>query len=342
MSTQNTQYAALGQGQPLTTQTSAKPALEAADEVLMRVRAVAINPADYKMVGQGQRGAVWPLVPGLDGAGVVEAVGADVRRFAVGDRVLAMFSPAANRTASFQTHAVLREQKVARIPDAWSFEEAAGLATCYMTAVVGLGLGLAMPLPFLTDSSPNTFQPSSVLVVGGSSALGAATLQLLRLALPPSTVILATSSPKHHSHLVSALGATAALDRNSPELAAQARAACPGGRGVDAIIDAVGGASDTVFDALDPAGPRRYAQVWTGGPEIVAPAGIDSVLFRGRDLPRVYGAADPMPALQRLLEQGAYKLPLPISVVGHGLDGLQRGLELMRRGVSGEKLVVTL
>ena len=49
-----------------------------------------------------------------------------------------------------------------------------------------------------------------------------------------------------------------------------------------------------------------------------------------------------MLALQELLKAGKYKLPLPVRQVGSGIDGLEEGLQLMREGVSGEKLVVLL
>ncbi|KAK9317525.1 hypothetical protein V1524DRAFT_423220 [Lipomyces starkeyi] len=51
---------------------------------MIRLKAIAINPAVCKMIGQGHRVASWPLVPGLDGAGVVEAVGDNVKNFAFG------------------------------------------------------------------------------------------------------------------------------------------------------------------------------------------------------------------------------------------------------------------
>jgi threonine dehydrogenase-like Zn-dependent dehydrogenase len=212
-----------------------------------------------------------------------------------------------------------------------------------MTGVISLGIGLKTPLPFLQDGPTTGFKPSSVLILGGSSAVGAATIQLLRLAVPDCT-ILATSSPKNHSHLTDTLGANGAFDRNSASLVRDVRLASPGSRGVDAIIDAVGAGSTQrhVFEAFDPNGPKRYAQVWTGDEEIEVPSGVDSVMFMGRDLPQLQGGKNIMLALQTLLEEEKYKLPLPVHKVGEGFDMLGKGLELMRKGVSGEKLVVTV
>jgi len=307
---------------------------------MVRLKAIAINPADCKMIDQGLRITSWPLVPGMDGAGVVEAVGHDVTRVAAGDEVVAMFTPG-DRGGSFQDLAVVSEMMVAKKPGTWSFEDAASLGVCYFTAVTALAVGLGTPLPFLKDGPTTGIVPSSVLILGGSSALGAATIRLLRIAVP-DCMILATSSPKHHRYILDVLGAQEAFDRNSAALVMDIKSASPRGQGVDAIIDTVGaGATENhIFEAFDSSGPKRYAQVWTGDEEIEAPSGVDSVMFRARDASQLQGGGNIMLALETLLKEGKYKLPLPVHKVGRGFDGLQKGLELMRRGVSGEKLVV--
>lgn len=181
------------------------------------------------------------------------------------------------------------------------------------------------------------------MVLGGSSALGAATIQLLRLAVPECK-IFTTSSPKHHKHLTDNLGADVAFDRSSASLVAEVKSASPSTRGVEAIFDAVGAGSSErhIFDSLDPEGSKTYAQVWTGDDEIEAPEGVNSILFRGRDVPKLQGNENIMQALQDLLAEGKYKLPLPVHHFGDGIDGLEKGLSLMRHGVSGEKLMVTI
>ncbi|KAI9832426.1 MAG: hypothetical protein M1819_004415 [Sarea resinae] len=380
MASKITRYVVMGKGSPLVAIPAAKPTTLEPTEVMIRLKAIAINPADWKMIDQGHRVTSWPVVPGLDGAGIVEAVGDNVKSFVSGDEVLAMFG-AGDRGGSYQDFAVVQETMVAKIPRTWSFEEAATLGcvihcslhlcqaillclaplffsreftcvglkpflvfrVCYATGVVALGVGLKTPLPFLKDGPTTGFQPSSVLILGGSSALGAAVIQLLRLAVP-NCMIMATSSPKHHSHITNALGANGAFDRNSASLITEVRSASPGSRGVDAIIDLVGAGSTQrhIFEAFDPDGPKRYAQVWTGDEEIEAPSGVDSVMFMCRELSQLQGSKNVMLALQTLLQDGRYKLPLPVRKVGAGLDGLEEGLQLMRKGVSGEKLVVTI
>lgn len=124
MASLNTKYLAREIGAPLVAATIAKPTIAEPTEVLIRVKAIEINPADVKMVDQGHRTTSWPLVPGLNGAGIVEAVGNQVENVAVGDEVSALFTPG-DRSASSQNFAVVQEAKVAKKLVTWSLEDAA-------------------------------------------------------------------------------------------------------------------------------------------------------------------------------------------------------------------------
>jgi len=78
------------------------------------------------MIDDGHRVASWPLVAGLDGAGVIEDIGDKVKKFAVGDEVLALFTPG-DRGGSFQKFTVVQESVVVKKPPTWFFEDAATL-----------------------------------------------------------------------------------------------------------------------------------------------------------------------------------------------------------------------
>lgn len=132
---------------------------------------------------------------------------------------------------------------------------------CYLTAATAIVLGLHVLLPPI--DATNSHSPQSVLVLGGSSAVGAAAIQLLRLVLS-TAAIFTTSSPKHHSHLIS-LGATRCFAR---EDVSDVKAMTPSGEGVDAILDAVGAAASdpSVYDAreeLDRRSIPKFGQVRT-------------------------------------------------------------------------------
>ncbi|KAG9251015.1 chaperonin 10-like protein [Emericellopsis atlantica] len=340
MAAQNTKFLIRALGGPLEAATAPLPRLTSPTQVLINIRAVGLNPADHKMITAGHRVASYPMTPGLDGSGVVQQVGDEVENVQVGDEVMGCFVTG-DVGASFQAYAFVDSWRVGRKPVALSFEEAASLGVSYMTAVMGLSIGLTAPVPFLHHGPTGILRSGSVLVLGGSSALGAASIQLLKLSLPECR-ILTTVSPRHKP-LVEGLGVDAVINRSSTTIAQDVKSATEG-RGVDAILDAVGaGASQRdIFDAFNLNGPRRYAQVWTGDEEIGVPDGVNSITFRSRDVGTLQGGHSIMSALERLLEEGRYKLPLPVRVVGKGLEGIEAGIELIGKGVSGEKLVVTL
>jgi len=126
MATNNTKYLVKEKGGSLIPTTSSKPTISQPNEVMIRMKAIAINPADAKMIDFGGRVTSWPFVPGLDGAGIVEEVGPEVKKVAVGDEVLALFA-AEDRGGSYQNFAVVPERNVAKKPATWSFEDAASL-----------------------------------------------------------------------------------------------------------------------------------------------------------------------------------------------------------------------
>lgn len=165
-------------------------------------------------------------------------------------------------------------------------------------------------------------------------------IQLLRKAYP-SLPILTTSSEKHHARLAD-LGATYAADYKSPSVVTDIKAASPAAAGVDVIIDCVSaGASQTdICDVLDSSGPKRYASVVTGVP-VEVPEGVSKSDVMAYDMFGAKGGKQLIPSLTCLVEEGTYRVPLPVRVVGHGLEELPRALDEVK-SVSGEKVVLTL
>ena len=211
---------------------------------------------------------------------------------------------------------------------------------CFVTAVCAIVNSLKIPLPFLQAMSIEGQPPSSILVLGGSSATGAAAIQLLRKAyslLP----ILTTSSVKHHPRLKD-LGATYTIDYNSPSVVADIKATSPGAAGVDVIIDCVSaGVSQTdITNVLDPTGSKRYAAVVTGAP-VPLSEGVNKVDVSAWSVFDMQGSKQLIPSLTKLVEEGTYRVPLPVRVVGHGLEELPIVLDEVKT-VSGEKVIVTL
>jgi NADPH:quinone reductase-like Zn-dependent oxidoreductase len=212
---------------------------------------------------------------------------------------------------------------------------------CYCTAASAIYYYLQIPLPYLPGGATTGADPKSILVLGGSSGVGAAAIQILRLSLP-SAEILTTSSPKHHGYL-SSLGASQAFDRTSPTLIADIKAATPEGKGVDMILDAVSSSASQpdIFDTLRADGLKEYAEVFTGTPTHVHEGVKRHVVF-GRKLFDTQGGENVMPALAELLRKGDYKIPIKVKTVGRGFETIAPGLEELKKGVSLTKLVVTV
>ncbi|OCK73858.1 putative quinone oxidoreductase [Lepidopterella palustris CBS 459.81] len=319
-----------------------KPTL-APGEVLIRQRVIAFNLVDVKQRDLGVLVPRWPHVLGIEGAGIIESVGSDVRDLQPGDEVAGVQGGGAHDVSwggAFQERVAVPAPFVAKKPKNISLKEAASLPVGFITAVSAIVNSLKIPLPFLHGTSTEGQPPSSILVLGGSSATGAAAIQLLRKAYP-SLPILATSSAKHHARL-NDLGATSVVDYKSPSVVADIKATSPGAAGVDVIIDCVSaGASQTdISDVLDSARSKSYAAIITSVP-VPVPEGVNKLDVSGWSIVDMQGGMQLIPSLTKLVEEGTYRVPLPVRVVGHGLEELPNVLDEVK-SVSGEKVVVTL
>jgi NADPH2:quinone reductase len=110
--------------------------IPAADQVLVRIRAAGVNPVDaYIRTGTYARKPSLPYTPGSDGAGDVEAVGADVRHFAVGDRVyIAGFGGYQAGVGTYAERAVCMPAQIYRLPERTSYGQGAAIGVPYATA----------------------------------------------------------------------------------------------------------------------------------------------------------------------------------------------------------------
>ncbi|KAL9112836.1 MAG: hypothetical protein Q9227_002913 [Pyrenula ochraceoflavens] len=290
----------------------------------IRTHTIGLNPLDAKRLYHPSLfpHSSYPAVLGVDGAGVVEAAGEEVKRFRPGDEVFAL-----GRMEEGTFQEVFEVQG----------EEGVG------TKPRGMGWGEAASLPITDGNTGNSPLPKSVLVIGGSSAIGASAIQLLRLALGPTVTIIATASATHHAHLRS-LGATACLERAAQADGKALRAVTPGEFGVDAILDAVGAAVEQpeIFGALKEGGLKMYAAPVTGREELKAPEGVRTKRVFGRAVFGMEGGKGAMQWLAQMLEDGIFKVPCAVEVAGKGLEGIEKGLRMLMEGVSGKKLVVSM
>ena len=110
------------------------------------------------------------------------------------------------------------------------------------------------------------------------------------------------------------------------------------------VVDAVGSGATRpdIFDTLRAAGPKEYAEVLIGA-QIQCPEGVKRHVVLGRKIFETQGGGNAMSALADLISQGKYKIPFQaVKRVESGLEAIGPGLDELKRGVSGTKLVVTI
>jgi NADPH2:quinone reductase len=193
------------------------------NEVLVRVRAAALNRADLGVVAGHRHGSIGGpgAIPGLEWAGEVVEAGAEVEGFRPGDRVMCAGS------GGYAEYAVTDGGSATPIPEGMSFETATTLPLALRT----------MHDAIVTQAR---LQPGeSILIQGASSGVGLMGLQIARR-LGAAVVIGTSTNPERRARLTE-FGATHALDTSDPAWVEQAREAT-GGTGVNVIVDQVSGA----------------------------------------------------------------------------------------------------
>ncbi|KAI1418959.1 GroES-like protein [Xylaria sp. FL1777] len=310
------------------------------NEVIVKVAAAAINPVDSTIQKEGT-GAfsflTYPLAGGLDIAGTVAEVGANVTKFRPGDRVLGFPSDFSSRAGGFQNYSVVDAALVSRVPDGISLVEASTLPSGVATAVVALHQYLGLEQPTAPARPRNG---KTVLISGGASVVGSNAIQL---AVASGYEVITTASRKNFAHCT-ALGASRVFDYHDANLARDLIDAfkgkqCAGG------VSSMEESNAVVFEVVAASeGSKSVACTILFSQEGV-PAGIktDMILaFRIKDTPLADVIFDKF--LPAALASGQYKCEPRPRVVGQGLETIQTAIDIIAKpnSVSCEKLVVTL
>jgi NADPH:quinone reductase len=201
-------------------------------ELLIKLKAAGVNPIDTKL---RQRGTFYPddlpAILGCDGAGIVEAVGAAVEKFKVGDRVYFCAGGLGKpETGNYAEYTVVEEHCVAHKPASLSFTEAAAVPLALITAWESLydrgGLQAGQ----------------SVLIHAGAGGVGHLAIQLAKLR---GAEVLTTVGSADKERLVRQLGADFPILYKQTDFV-EAVHTYTKGQGVDLAFDTVGG--KTFFD----------------------------------------------------------------------------------------------
>ena len=229
----------------------------AEDEVLIRVVAASINPVDVairegylaRLVGS------FPIILGMDAAGIVEKVGSKVSKYKVGDPVFAFFT--LKHEGGYAEFVTAREDELAPKPGTVSFAQAAGAGAAGATAWEAL------------IDTANLHAGQSVLIHGGSGGVGHFAIQIAKA---KGAKVFATASTANQEFLRQ-MGADVAIDYTRTKFEDIAK-------DVDVVLDTVG------RDTLE----RSYGVVKNGGiivsivdepkPEALETHGIRGVTLR--------------------------------------------------------------
>ncbi|OQD77539.1 hypothetical protein PENDEC_c002G05495 [Penicillium decumbens] len=313
------------------------------DYVLVKTVSVGLNPTDWKHI---EFLAPPGVLIGCDYAGIVEAVGKDVKKpWKKGDRICG-FAHGGNAVqpedGTFAEYIVVKGDVQMKIPDHMSFQDAATLGVGINTVGQGLyqSLKLALPTEPIKDATP-------ILIYGGSTATGTLAIQFAKLS---GYKVITTCSPRNFD-LVRSLGADAVFDYKDPKSAAEIRKQTD--NNLKLVLDCISLESSIEFcdNAISTEGGEYSAllMVKLGRANVNCRSTLAYTVageaFQFGDTsfpakPEDFDHATKFISIaQPLLEQGKVKVHRP-KVGKNGLQGVLEGLELLKADkVSGEKLV---
>ena len=206
-------------GEPGVMKLETRPDLQAGDgQILVDIRAAGVNPVDtYIRAGTYAMKPDLPYTPGMDGAGIVAAVGDETASVSVGDRVYL----AGTLTGSYASQALCTASQVQPLPDNVSFTQGAGVYIPYATAWRGL------------FQRAKGRAGETVLVHGASGGVGIAAVQLARAA---GMTVIGTAGSERGAALVAEQGAQYVVNHHDADYTKRIMD-LTGDLGVDVIME---------------------------------------------------------------------------------------------------------
>ncbi|KAJ5864953.1 uncharacterized protein N7529_006869 [Penicillium soppii] len=318
------------------------------DEILVRVRCVALNPTDFKHIDiLSPRGAII----GCDYSGTVAKVGSKVLgTWAIGDRIAgSTHGGLYTDRGSFAEYLKIPADLAWKVPSSVSDQQATTFGVSAITAMLALNARLGVPWVDI-GSAPK--QPGTpILIYSGSTSAGLYAIQLAKLA---GLTVITTASPRSHD-LVKEYGADDVFDYRSPTAVEEIIRAYPN---IDRAMDCFSEGGSTDFCARVVHNSRGWVvTLLDSGKTDIDGVKIDFLLAYtafNKEFqwlppfgPRFAGIPADKEALRQfyaaLPEVSQYLVPPPLKEVDGGLANLGTGLDLLRQGkVSGTKLVASL
>jgi NADPH:quinone reductase len=289
-------------------------------QVRVRLAVAGVNPTDWK-ARAGATAAEMPapeVVPGQDGAGVVDEVGNGVYDLKAGDRVWVFLAQDQRPYGTAADYVVVPAERAVHLPSAASYDVGASLGVPAMTAHRCLTVHEDGPQRL----APGALEGRVVLVTGGAGAVGHAAIQLAAWA---GATVVTTVSSEEKATLARAAGAHHVVSYRDADAATEVRAVAPDG--VDVVVDvAIIQNTDLVARVLKPRGSvAAYAN--TGGTEVTLPVRVLMMLNARLQFVLLYTVGED--ALQAAAEDVTAALEDGALEVGdeHGLPLLRYPLE---------------
>ncbi|KAL3456025.1 chaperonin 10-like protein [Aspergillus heterothallicus] len=316
------------------------------NEILIEVKAVALNPCDYYQRDFGFPPVpIYPAVIGSDTAGVVARVGANVATAPpLGTRVIAFassfYQDGSPDYGAFQQYVLAQAEAVTLLPDELSFEEGAVFPMGVLTALTAW---TTIGIPLDTRFAPENKQ--AVLIWGGASSVGSFAVQSAKSL---GFTVYATASPKHHEYLKK-LGAHTVFDYKASDVVNQiVQAVKEDGFKLHTAHCVVDGGLQPTLDVLQEVKGEAAAKV--AHSPVLPP---DHPTLDSTQITFNFPPMDPAARDKHMLQcfrgwlAGGLKsgsvVPSPaLQVEGGGLEGLNAALDKLRAGMSGTKIVVPL
>jgi NADPH:quinone reductase-like Zn-dependent oxidoreductase len=281
------------------------------NEVLVRVASAALNPLDVKLQSGAMHGyfpLTFPATVGTDLSGTVEAVGADVTGWTVGDRIVARTAP--TNGGAVAEFAIVPAEQLVKLPDVVGFEDAAGLPTAAGTAWQAL-----FEVADLKGGQ-------TVLIHAGAGGVGSFAIQFARAA---GARVIATASGDGVA-IAERLGADVVIDYRHADFTARVSDA-------DVVLDTVGGDTQVrSFDVLRAGGILAS----TVSPPDEAMAKAHNVraafVFHSSDAARLATVVDKVAAGVRVLTDRVVPLVDASAAFAYQASGHARGKIILRVG----------
>lgn len=335
-------------------------------QVLIKVNSIALNPTDWKhfAAGWGSKGSIL----GTDSSGIVVSVGSKVTKFKIGDFVGAFTHGGYKQDpngGSFQEYVAVDENLCLKYENLVESSEVTNyslpvgqVSTFEGAAAVNLGLAtigmsfFQLKLEPFADSQKNEW----ILIWGGATATGLLAIQVAKKIYGLN--VITTASVKHHA-LLKKLGADEVVDYRDSDAIDKVKQLTD--NNIKYALDSVSSVEtynqtneclrstgeaylDNLLAVPSDALKNKKSNVTLASTLVYAVEGVP-VDLNGAKIPVMSAVVDAhrkfYPLINKYVSNGEI-LHQPLKFLPGGLSGVNDGLELLKKGVSGEKLILRI